>query len=107
MYLWTLYIHIRRNKTFSDSCWLWSALLLGIVALITFPTVALAQISIPEGSNPSQPQMQLTPKEKAWLVNHPDIKLGFTDAFEPALIRNSDNTFSGIAVDISIFSNIV
>lgn len=44
-------------------------------------------------------ELQLTPEELTWLDNHPDIRLGFTDDYEPAVIRNSDNTFSGIVVD--------
>lgn len=41
----------------------------------------------------------LTPEERAWLEANPAITLGYTDSFEPALIRNNDGTYSGIIVD--------
>ena len=40
-----------------------------------------------------------TPEEQNWLNAHPNIVLGYTDAFEPELIVNPDGSHSGILVD--------
>jgi ABC-type amino acid transport substrate-binding protein len=53
-----------------------------------------AQSSAPE------PIVTLTPEEQAWLKAHPDIKFGFTDAFEPFLIKGDNGRNSGILVDL-------
>jgi ABC-type amino acid transport substrate-binding protein/ABC-type nitrate/sulfonate/bicarbonate transport system substrate-binding protein len=42
----------------------------------------------------------LNPEERAWLDAHPDITLGYTDAFEPEVIVNPDGNYRGILVDI-------
>lgn len=44
--------------------------------------------------------VNLTPEEQAWLKNHPDITLGYTDTFEPDVIVDPDGTYRGIQVDI-------
>jgi ABC-type amino acid transport substrate-binding protein len=41
----------------------------------------------------------LAPEEKAWLKAHPDIKLGFSDDFEPLVIINPDGTHRGLLID--------
>ncbi|WP_295406190.1 transporter substrate-binding domain-containing protein [uncultured Thiocystis sp.] len=41
----------------------------------------------------------LTPEERAWLDAHPDIVLGMSDRFQPALIRADDGRLSGIVPD--------
>jgi len=41
----------------------------------------------------------LTAEEQAWLKAHPDIQIGYTDAFEPEVITNPDGRYSGILVD--------
>jgi two-component system sensor histidine kinase UhpB len=48
---------------------------------------------------PSQ-QIHLTQEEQVWLAAHPDIVLGYTDAFEPEVIVNPDGSYRGILVDI-------
>lgn len=45
--------------------------------------------------NSFKPKLLLTAAEKAWLKAHPDIELGYTDAFEPEVIVNSDGTYVG------------
>ena len=47
----------------------------------------------------SEPTVKLTPEERTWLGAHPDIQLGYTDAFEPEVITNPDGTYSGMVVD--------
>ncbi|WP_200372626.1 transporter substrate-binding domain-containing protein [Thiocystis violacea] len=45
------------------------------------------------------PHLALTPEERTWLEAHPDIVLGMSDQFPPALIRAADGTLSGFVVD--------
>ena len=45
-------------------------------------------------------RLELTPEEKAWLVAHPDVTFGFTDSFEPFLIRGVRGQHTGILVDL-------
>jgi len=44
--------------------------------------------------------VDLTPAERAWLKAHPDIELGFNDAFEPTVIVQPDGSLRGTLVDI-------
>jgi PAS domain S-box-containing protein len=44
--------------------------------------------------------VDLSDKELAWLKAHPDITLGYTDAFEPEVIVDPDGSYRGILVDI-------
>ena len=53
-----------------------------------------AQSSAPE------PMVTLTPEEKAWLEAHPGVTFGFTDSFEPFLIRGVRGQHTGILVDL-------
>jgi hypothetical protein len=46
------------------------------------------------------PTVSLTAKEWAWLKEHPNIVLAYTDAFEPEIIVNPDGSYRGIQVDI-------
>jgi|GEM_PF-4510939 len=39
-----------------------------------------------------EPSISLTVQERVWLAAHPDIQLGYTDAFEPKVIVNTDGT---------------
>ena len=43
--------------------------------------------------------IELTYEERDWLKAHPDIELGYTDAFEPEVITNPDGSHRGILVD--------
>ena len=43
--------------------------------------------------------IELTPEEQAWLEAHPDVTFGFTDSFEPFLIRGVGGQHTGILVD--------
>ena len=45
-------------------------------------------------------QVELTPDERIWLDQHPNIELGYTDVFEPGIIVNEDGSYSGTLVDI-------
>ncbi len=47
----------------------------------------------------SEPAAPLTEEEQAWLQAHPDIELGYTDAFEPEVIVNPDGAYRGILID--------
>lgn len=43
--------------------------------------------------------ISLSEEEKLWLKNHPNITLGFTDAFEPFIIKDEVGNLSGIMID--------
>ena len=47
----------------------------------------------------TEPMVALTAQERTWLKAHPNIVLGYTDAFEPEVIVNPDGSHSGILVD--------
>ena len=44
----------------------------------------------------TRPVIDLTEKEKAWLAEHPEIRLGFSPNMEPLLIRQKDGSLTGI-----------
>ena len=52
------------------------------------------------GPSKKEEPVSLSPGERTWLKNHPNITLGYTDAFEPEIIANPDGTYSGMVVDI-------
>ncbi len=43
--------------------------------------------------------IDLSVEERAWLAAHPDITLGYTDAFEPEVIVDADGSQRGMLVD--------
>lgn len=43
--------------------------------------------------------LKLTESEQQWLNDHPNIVFGYTDSFEPLVIRNKNGKLSGIMVD--------
>jgi hypothetical protein len=45
------------------------------------------------------PAIPLTAEEQAWLKAHPDITLGYTDAYEPEVIVGADGAYSDMLVD--------
>ncbi|MEE4604064.1 MAG: transporter substrate-binding domain-containing protein, partial [Desulfobacteraceae bacterium] len=45
-------------------------------------------------------RLELTSGEQAWLKAHPDVTFGFTDSFEPFLIRGVRGQHTGILVDL-------
>jgi len=53
-----------------------------------------AQSSAPES------MVTLTPEEKAWLAQHPEIILGTTTEYSPMVFRKMDGTYGGMLVDI-------
>ncbi len=44
-------------------------------------------------------KIELTLEEQTWLAEHPDIRFGFSDDFEPYLIKGHDGKHRGILVD--------
>jgi formate hydrogenlyase transcriptional activator len=82
--------HNSFSKRFPSSYHFFLSLLVFILVLST-PFSALAdKTSI----------VELTLEEQAWLAEHPDIKFGFTDAFEPYLIVDKYGKNSGLLIDI-------
>lgn len=49
--------------------------------------------------NAPTPGLSLTPKERAWLAEHPKIVLGITDQFQPAVVTQGNGKLSGLVVD--------
>ena len=47
----------------------------------------------------------LTAEDREWLAAHTEIVFGYTDAFEPELIVNSDGSYRGILVDFLALLN--
>ena len=68
-----------------------------LLLVITVPTLAVQ--SALAAANP------LTNEEQAWLKAHPNIELGYPDAFEPAVIVNEDGSYRGTLVDILALLN--
>jgi PAS domain S-box-containing protein len=81
---------------------IYKILLLTILIFISCASTLFAHDTKPGSvllQNNLQPLVKLTPAEQAWLKTHPDIVLGYTDAFEPEVIVNQDGTYRGILVD--------
>ena len=57
-------------------------------------------IPLPRPLVDAPPMVKLTPEERAWLEAHPNIEIGYTDAFEPEVITNPDGSHRGVLVDI-------
>jgi len=49
-----------------------------------------------------EPAIPLTAEEQAWRKAHPDITLGYTDAYEPEAIVEADGTHSDMLVDFLV-----
>ena len=71
-------------------------------AIATFDDAAINAITAKwtEFSREEAPSLELTPEEQAWLEAHPDVTFGFTDSFEPFLIRGVRGQYTGILVDL-------
>ena len=72
-------------------------LLAVFIFLFLFLTLLFAQKSV--STIVSDLPVELSPQERAWLKAHPEIVLGYTDAFEPDVIVNPDGSLRGIQVD--------
>lgn len=66
---------------------------LALLCLVSVQTTGAAEEA------PIDARVALTAVERAWLADHPNITLGYTDAFEPEIIRNPDGSYSGMLVD--------
>ena len=59
---------------------------------------------VPNGSvltpEEARKKASLTTGERNWLAEHPNVELGYTDAFEPEVIVNKDGSYRGILVDV-------
>jgi len=63
--------------------------------------VVIIILTVPFFSWAEEPsRIELTPEEKAWLEEHPNVTFGFTDSFEPFLIRGVRDQHIGILVDL-------
>ncbi len=67
-----------------------------------FEPTALRAGTVPLADHDALPpssEIVLTSDERAWLKAHPDIALGMSDQFPPAVIRSEDGRLSGLIVD--------
>ena len=63
------------------------------------PASAALSAQASDSTTGSGQVVELTEEERAWLKAHPDITLGYTDAFEPEIIVNPDGTYSGLVAE--------
>ena len=56
--------------------------------------------TVKESFDETKPGLGLTDQEKAWLDTHKTIRFGYTDEYEPEIVRNSDGTYSGMLIDL-------
>ena len=66
-------------------------LLLALLLILSNPLSAWAE---------EIPRIELTPEEKAWLTQHPDIVLGAATSYPPMLIKKADGNHAGMVVDL-------
>jgi signal transduction histidine kinase/ABC-type amino acid transport substrate-binding protein len=45
-------------------------------------------------------EISLTPEEKVWLREHPDIKLGAPTSYPPLVIKDTKGTYTGMLIDL-------
>ncbi len=62
--------------------------------------LAMAKKWIPVAEEQPDVALQLSMNERAWLKDHPRIRLGFNPDMEPMLIVGEDGSLSGLQVDI-------
>jgi len=62
----------------------------------------LKKAEIPDGllHGPKEYAIDLTPEEQVWLAEHPVIVLGIPTTYPPVVIKTSNNTYVGMAVDL-------
>ncbi len=88
--------YFERRSRYNIMSYLLTALLVAMMQTAEISAVASdAQAQITKTV-----RVSLTAEEQAWLKQHPNIQLGCTTGFEPALIENPDGSYSGILVDI-------
>jgi len=79
---------------------------------------ALANISIEEKQEilkrwvgkiaPPEKELKLTPKERAWLLKHPEIRLGVDPAWPPIEFVNEDGEYKGLSAEyIKVISQLL
>jgi PAS domain S-box-containing protein len=62
-------------------------------------SAAASTPSVLTGTEPKA-RISLSTEERAWLQAHPDVTFGFTDSFEPFLIRGESGEDTGVLVDL-------
>ena len=70
-----------------------------LVISLFFPASAILSVQESISTTDSGQVVELTEEERVWLKAHPDITLGYTDAFEPEIIVNPDGTYSGLVAE--------
>ena len=70
-----------------------------LVILLFLPASAILSVQESISTTGSGQVVELTEEERVWLKAHPDITLGYTDAFEPEIIVNPDGTYSGLVAE--------
>lgn len=80
------------NKVCGDTFAHWLAMLWFVFCLPWGVTVSVA-------ASPSESVVPLTPAERAWLVEHPEIRLAPDPDFPPVEFIDADGKYQGIAAD--------
>lgn len=68
--------------------------------LITFPLLCFPVSAWPHEPGPHTHKFELTPAEKAWLVEHPVVTIGIGAGWSPFVYQKSDGSLEGYDVDI-------
>ncbi|WP_323696696.1 transporter substrate-binding domain-containing protein [Thiorhodovibrio litoralis] len=72
--------------------------LLGL--LLSLPVLATERPAMADLDAAGSQRLTLSPAQQAWLADHPDIVLGGSDQWPPALMRDPDGELTGILKDI-------
>jgi PAS domain S-box-containing protein len=80
-----------KRKSRFNSCFRFLFFMLILILLLSTPLPAWTK---------EIPKIELSPEEKAWLSDHPVIRVGGSSQFEPAFILNPDGTHTGIYPDL-------
>lgn len=70
-----------------------------LVLILCGPAFPAANQSTPADSPAKDYSINLTPREKAWIKNHPNIRLGIDPEFAPFEFLDKNGHYQGIAAD--------
>jgi PAS domain S-box-containing protein len=69
-------------------------------AFLLFCTLILTLLCFSSAALAAEPvKIELTPKEKTWLAEHPEITLGTATSYPPFVIKRDDGRLEGVLVD--------
>lgn len=68
-----------------------------ITVLLTLFMFSIGQVC---GAGPEESQVPLTDTERAWLIAHPQIKLGAPSSYPPFVIKADNGAYTGMLVEL-------